>query len=332
MVFVDYARLFVKSGNGGSGCVSFRREKYIPRGGPDGGDGGKGGSVIFRATTRLNTLLAQRYKKIYKAKNGEHGKGRNMHGKDGADTIIEVPAGTVIKDAESEEMLFDLHSEGAECTVVRGGRGGKGNAHFKGPVRQTPRFAQDGEPGEEANIIIELKLIADVGLAGLPNAGKSTFIASVSAAKPKIGEYPFTTLTPNLGVVTLSDYRSFTIVDIPGIIENAHKGAGLGLTFLRHAERTRLLLHLIDISGFERVDTINACETINNELAKYSRELAGKPQIIVGTKLDIADDATHIESLGDYCAQKGLPFFSVSSVTGDGVKELINYIYKRLYD
>ena len=256
MQFVDYTKIYVKAGDGGRGCVAFRREKYVPRGGPSGGDGGRGGHIIFRASRELNTLLDLRYQREYKAKRGQHGMGKKMHGKDGEDRIIPVPVGTLIKDAGTEEVLADLDSEGVETIIAKGGRGGQGNAHFATPTRQAPKFAQPGEEGEEKNLVIELKLLADVGLIGLPNAGKSTLISVISSARPKIADYPFTTLTPNLGVVKLKDLRSFVVADIPGLIEGAHRGAGLGFQFLRHVERTSMLLHLVDASDMPETDPV----------------------------------------------------------------------------
>ena len=256
MQFVDYTKIYVKAGDGGRGCVAFRREKYVPRGGPSGGDGGRGGHIIFKASRELNTLLDLRYQREYRAKRGQHGMGKKMHGRDGEDRIIPVPVGTVIKDADTEEVLADLDSEGVETIIAKAGRGGQGNAHFATPTRQAPKFAQPGEEGEEKNLIIELKLLADVGLIGLPNAGKSTLISVISSARPKIADYPFTTLTPNLGVVKLKDFRSFVVADIPGLIEGAHKGAGLGFQFLRHVERTSLLLHLVDASDMPETDPV----------------------------------------------------------------------------
>ncbi|MDP1758498.1 MAG: GTPase ObgE, partial [Thermodesulfovibrionales bacterium] len=284
MQFVDYTKIYVKAGDGGRGCVAFRREKYVPRGGPSGGDGGRGGHIIFRASRELNTLLDLRYQREYRAKRGQHGMGKKMHGKDGEDRIIPVPVGTVIKDADTEEVLADLDSEGVEIIIAKAGRGGQGNAHFATPTRQAPKFAQPGEEGEEKNLVIELKLLADVGLIGLPNAGKSTLISVISSARPKIADYPFTTLTPNLGVVKLKDLRSFVVADIPGLIEGAHKGAGLGFQFLRHVERTSMLLHLVDASDMPETDSVEDLKKINKELELYSSKLLKKPQAVVGTK------------------------------------------------
>lgn len=325
MQFVDYVKISVKAGDGGRGCVSFRREKYVPKGGPDGGDGGRGGHIIIEATGRMNTLLDLRYQQRYRAGRGKHGMGKKMHGKDGEDLIIPVPVGTIIKDAVSNEVLEDLSSNGQRITVVHGGKGGLGNAHFATSVRQTPRFAQPGEKGEERLLELELKLLADVGLIGLPNAGKSTLLSVVSAAKPKIADYPFTTLVPVLGVVKLENYRSFVMADIPGLIEGAHRGIGLGFQFLRHVERTALLLHLVDISEMSEGDPADNVEKINHELSLYNPELTAKPQAIAGTKLDSANK-DKLQSLDRFCRKNKIDFFPISSVTGEGMKELISYL------
>lgn len=322
MQFVDYVKIYVKAGNGGRGCVSFRREKYVPRGGPDGGDGGRGGHVIIRATSQLNTLLDQKYHYEYRAEKGEHGKGNNRHGRDGKDLIIPVPVGTVVKDEERGIVLADLDEEGKEVLVAKGGRGGLGNAHFATPTRQAPRYAQPGEKGEERHLILELKLLADVGLIGLPNAGKSTLISVISSARPKIADYPFTTIVPNLGVVKIEGMRSFVVADIPGLIEGAHRGAGLGFQFLRHVERTSLLLHLVDVSINSMGDPVDNYEKINRELSQYSEDLTRKPQIVVATKIDIVD-GKRLDSLRDYCQNYNLEFFPISALTGFGVKELM---------
>lgn len=326
MKFIDYTKIYVKAGDGGRGCVSFRREKYVPRGGPDGGDGGRGGHVIFRATKDLNTLLDFRYKKEYLADRGQHGMGKKMHGRDGKDLIINVPIGTLIKDDVTDEVVADLDIEGMEVIIVRGGRGGQGNSHFATATRQVPRFAQPGEPGAERSLVLELKLLADVGLIGLPNAGKSTLISVISSARPKIADYPFTTLIPNLGVVKHEMYRSFVVADIPGIIEGAHRGVGLGFQFLRHVERTSILLHLVDISEPSGGDPVENLLTINNELTLYSPNLAEKPQIVVGTKLDVAGNKERLNKLDQYCKNEGLDFFPVSAATGRGIKKLLSYI------
>lgn len=325
MQFVDYVKIHVKAGDGGRGCVSFRREKHVPRGGPDGGDGGRGGHVIIRATNEMNTLLDLKYKQKYRAENGEHGKGKDMHGRNGDELIIPVPVGTVIKDADTEEIIADLHSEGSYHIVARGGRGGLGNAHFATPVRQAPRFAQPGEKGEEKWLIIELKLLADVGLIGLPNAGKSTLISVISSAKPKIADYPFTTLQPNLGVVKVGDFKSFVVADIPGLIEGAHRGAGLGFQFLRHVERTSVLLHLIDISYMAEGCPEENLKKINRELELYNPALLDKHQAVAATKLDIADKKK-LESLKRYCKTNNIDFFAISAVTGQGIKRLLSYL------
>ncbi|HSB30791.1 MAG TPA: GTPase ObgE [Candidatus Sulfobium mesophilum] len=326
MKFVDYTKIYVKAGDGGRGCVSFRREKYVPRGGPDGGDGGRGGHIIFRATKELNTLLDFRYRREYFAERGQHGMGKKMHGRDGKDLIIKVPLGTVIKDAETGEVLADLDAEEMETVLASGGRGGQGNSHFATATRQVPRFAQPGEEGEEKSLVLELKLLADVGLIGLPNSGKSTLISVISSARPKIADYPFTTLVPNLGVVKHEKYRSFVVADIPGIIEGAHRGVGLGFQFLRHVERTTVLLHLVDISEPGGGNPVGNFVAVNNELALYSPDLAEKPQIVVGTKLDVAGNRKCLNELAEYCKEKGLDFFAVSAATGRGIKKLLSFV------
>jgi GTP-binding protein len=329
MQFIDYVKIHVMAGDGGKGCVSFRREKYVPRGGPDGGDGGRGGHVILRADGSLNTLLDLRYQRLYRAQNGRHGMGQKKHGADGRDVVIRVPVGSVIKDAETEEVLADLDSEGAEFMAARGGKGGLGNAHFATPTRQAPRFAQGGLEGEERDLIVELKLLADVGLIGLPNAGKSTLISVISSARPKVADYPFTTLVPNLGVVKAGEeWRSFVVADIPGLIEGAHKGAGLGHQFLRHVERTSILLHLVDISQGAEGDPVDNLETVNRELKLYSAELMKKPQAVAATKTDAKDDEK-LDRLRDYCKTKGVDFFAVSAVTGAGVTEIVEYLSRK---
>ncbi len=330
MQFVDFVKIYVKAGDGGRGCMSFRREKYVPRGGPDGGDGGRGGHIIFRATGRLNTLLDLRYQQSYSARRGGHGRGKKMHGRNGDDLIIPLPVGSVLRDADTDEMIADLDSEGQEILVAKGGRGGLGNAHFATPVRQAPRFAQPGEKGEERNLAIELKLLADVGLIGLPNAGKSTLLSVISAARPKIADYPFTTLSPVLGVVKAGDYRSFVIADIPGLIEGAHRGAGLGAQFLRHVERTSTLLHLVDISEAAVGDPVENLGKIQRELAFYNPGLAAKHRAIVGTKLDIAGDRKRLSILEDYCSRENLEFFPVSAVTTEGIKRLLSFLAEML--
>lgn len=331
MTFVDYVKIHVKAGDGGRGCVSFRREKYVPRGGPNGGDGGRGGHVIIKTTEDMNTLLDLRYKHSYTARRGEHGKGKNMHGKNAEDLIIPVPVGTMIKDADSGEVIADLDTKESEIVIAKAGRGGLGNQHFATATRQAPMFAQPGEEGEEKNLIIELKLLADVGLIGFPNAGKSTFISVISSARPKIADYPFTTLVPNLGVVKLENFRSFVVADIPGLIEGAHKGLGLGFQFLRHAERTFMLLHLVDVSVMPNTDPVEDLQKINRELELYDEKLAGKAQVVVASKLDIVDKPK-LDRLSEYCNDNKLEFFPVSAITGEGMNALMTYVAKRLME
>jgi GTP-binding protein len=330
MQFIDHVNVNVKAGNGGRGCASFRREKYIPKGGPSGGDGGRGGHIIFIATRNINTLLDIKYQQRYRAEKGQHGMGKEMHGKNGKDLIIPVPLGTIVIDSDSDEILCDLVEESQEFIAARGGRGGLGNVHFKSSVNQAPKYAQPGEPGEEKNMTLELKLLADVGLIGLPNAGKSTLISVVSSAKPRIADYPFTTLVPVLGVVKYAEFRSYVIADIPGLIEGAHKGSGLGFQFLRHVERTSILLHLVDISEMDQGDPIENLEKINNELKLFSPQLLKKPQAIAGTKLDIKGDGIRLDRLEDYCKDKNYDFFPVCSVTGTGIKKLVKYLGKKV--
>jgi GTP-binding protein len=326
MQFIDQVKISAKAGNGGRGCVSFRREKFVPRGGPNGGDGGNGGHIIFKAERDIYTLLDIKYQQRYRAENGKHGMGKDMHGKNGKNLIIHVPLGTIIRDAETDEILCDLTKRHQEYVVARGGRGGLGNAHFKTSTRQAPKFAQPGEAGEEKQLFLELKLIADIGLIGLPNAGKSTFISAVSSAKPKIADYPFTTLVPVLGVVKYAEFKSFIIADIPGIIEGAHKGVGLGFQFLRHIERTSLLLHLVDISETAQGDPLENFEKINKELTLYSMDLSGKPQVVAGTKLDIKGDGKRLDRIRLYCKDMNYDFFPLSAVTGEGVKKLMTFL------
>ncbi len=330
MQFIDQVKVYVKAGDGGRGCISFRREKYVPKGGPNGGDGGRGGHIVFRAVRDMTTLLDVKYQQRYRAQKGQHGMGKNMHGKNGEDLVIPVPLGTLIKDAESDELLNDLTGEEQEFTAVKGGRGGLGNTHFKTSVRQAPRFAQPGEPGEEKTLVLELKLLADVGLIGLPNAGKSTLISAVSSAKPKIAEYPFTTLAPVLGVVRYAEFKSFVIADIPGLIEGAHKGTGLGFQFLRHVERTSILLHLIDISEMAEDDPVDNLEKINRELELYSPVLVEKPQVVAGTKLDIKGGGERLDRLALYCKDKDYDFFPICAVTGEGIKRLVTYLGEKV--
>ncbi len=324
-MFTDYTKIYIKSGDGGNGAVSFRREKYVASGGPDGGDGGKGGDIYFKVDKDKNTLIDFRYNKKYKAGNGENGSGNHCNGKYGENLYIKVPIGTVIKDAQTGKIIADLSHEEQVEKVLEGGRGGKGNSHFATSTRQAPRFAQDGDKGEEKEIILELKLLADVGLLGFPNVGKSTFLSKTTAARPKIANYHFTTLEPNLGVVKTKS-GGFVIADIPGIIEGASEGVGLGIQFLRHVERTRLLLHFIDVSGTEGRDPIEDFKTINEELKKYSEKLSKRTQIIVATKMDVVQDEKPLKELEELAKKEKLELFKISAVTGEGIDNLINHI------
>ncbi|MCI8272739.1 MAG: GTPase ObgE [Clostridia bacterium] len=329
-MFTDYAKITIKSGNGGDGAITFRREKYVAAGGPDGGDGGRGGSIFFKVDPNANTLIDFRYTKKFKAQNGENGSGSNRYGKSGEDLYINVPIGTIIKDAETGKIVADLSQEGQEELILKGGRGGKGNAHFATATRQVPRFAQAGEEGEEKEVILELKLLADVGLLGFPNVGKSTFLSVVTDAKPKIANYHFTTIEPNLGVVKTNKGDSFVIADIPGIIEGASEGIGLGIQFLRHVERTRLLLHVIDVSGVEGRDPIEDFHTINEELKKYSEKLSNRKQIIVASKIDIMQDEENYKKLEELAKKEKMEIYKISGVTGEGVQELLNRVSETL--
>ena len=325
-MFTDYAKIIIKSGNGGDGAVTFRREKYVAAGGPDGGDGGKGGDIYFRVDPNANTLIDFRYTKKFKAQNGENGSGGNKYGKSGEDLYIDVPIGTIIRDSETGKIVADLSKEGQVELVLKGGRGGKGNSHFATATRQVPRFAQAGEDGEEKEVILELKLLADVGLLGFPNVGKSTFLSVVTDAKPKIANYHFTTIEPNLGVVKTENGDSFVIADIPGIIEGASEGIGLGIQFLRHVERTRLLLHVIDVSGVEGRNPVQDFHTINEELKKYSEKLSQRKQIIVANKIDIMQDDTGYKELEKLAKEQNIEIFKISGATGQGIKELLNRV------
>ena len=329
-MFTDYVKIIVKSGDGGDGAISFRREKYVAAGGPDGGDGGKGGDVYFQVDPDANTLIDFRYMKKFKAENGKNGEGANRYGKGGEDLYIKVPLGTIVKDAETGKVLADLCEKGQVEKVFPGGRGGKGNSHFATSTRQAPHFSQGGEKGIEKEIILELKLLADVGLIGFPNVGKSTFLSTVTSATPKIADYHFTTLEPNLGVVKSEYGSSFVIADIPGIIEGASEGVGLGLQFLRHIERTRLLLHVVDASGVEGRNPVDDFNTINEELKKYSEKLSKRTQIIVASKADLIQDESKYQELEDLAKSKNMKIFKISSVTGEGVKELLDYVTETL--
>ncbi|HKM82311.1 MAG TPA: GTPase ObgE [Candidatus Acidoferrum sp.] len=331
-MFVDEAKIYVKAGDGGNGCMAFRREKYVPRGGPSGGDGGNGGSIYVEANPNDNTLLRYRYNREFKGERGRHGEGSNCTGQSGEDTILKVPVGTLVFDQENDELLADLKKPDQRILVAQGGKGGRGNQHFAKPWHQAPREKEEGQPGEERRLRLELKLLADVGLVGLPNAGKSTLISVISAARPKIANYPFTTLEPNLGVVNADGGtgghgselgRTFVVADLPGLIEGASEGAGLGIRFLRHVERTRLLTHLIDTSDTAEMDPVKAFEIIEGELAAFSDAMLEKPIIVVATKLDATTDLTKLQELKKFCRQKGLEFHAISAPTGEGVKALV---------
>ncbi|MCU1290199.1 MAG: small GTP-binding protein [Acidobacteria bacterium] len=329
-MFIDRAKIKIKAGDGGNGVTAFRREKFVPRGGPSGGDGGKGGDVWLESSEGLNTLLHLRYNPEHKADRGGHGEGSNRHGKDGADIVIQVPVGTQIFDAETQQLVFDFTEGGQRFLAAKGGKGGWGNQHFATPTRRAPKFHYTGRPGEEKELQLELKLIADVGLVGFPNAGKSTLISVISAAKPKIADYPFTTLEPNLGVVDLGEYKTFVVADIPGLIEGASEGAGLGDRFLRHVERTKLILHLVDVSSISGRDAVEDYEIINRELANYNQDLATRPQIVVATKLDALDEPERLEALRQRAARDEKEFLEISSVTNLGTQELIFAVARRL--
>src|SRR6266571_8523324 len=329
-MFIDRVKIRIQGGRGGNGVTAFRREKFVPRGGPSGGDGGRGGDVWIVADSSLNTLLHLRYNPLHIAGRGLHGEGSNRSGKDGDDAIVRVPLGTQVFDPNTSELLFDFEEDGQRWRAARGGRGGFGNAHFATSTNRAPRYHQEGSEGEEFELQLELKLLADVGLVGFPNAGKSTFISTVSAAKPKIADYPFTTLEPHLGVVDLGDFRTFVIADIPGLIEGAHEGHGLGDRFLRHVERTELLLHLVDVSSLSTIEPVENYEVINRELAAYNPDLARRLQIVVATKIDALDEPARVEHLRVRAREDEKPFFAISSVTGAGVRELINQIAREL--
>lgn len=331
-MFVDEAKIYVKAGDGGNGCVAFRREKYVPRGGPSGGDGGNGGSIYVEANPNDNTLLRYRYNREFKGERGRHGEGSNCSGQSGGDTILKVPVGTLVFDEGGEGLLADLKKPGQIILVAQGGKGGRGNQHFAKPWHQAPREKEEGQPGKERRLRLELKLLADVGLVGFPNAGKSTLISVISAARPKIANYPFTTLEPNLGVVNADGGtgshgselgRTFVVADLPGLIEGASEGAGLGIRFLRHVERTRLLAHLIDTSDTAEMDPVKAFEIIEGELAAFSGTMMEKPMIVVATKLDATTDRTKLQELKKFCSEKALEFHTISAPTGEGVKEFV---------
>ena len=330
-MFIDEARIRVKAGDGGNGCVAFRREKYVPRGGPSGGDGGRGGDVILVASEHYNTLLHFRFNPEHKAERGRHGEGNNRTGRDGASIELPVPVGTLVFDEETGELLYDFTRAGDRFVVARGGRGGRGNARFATSTHQTPTEHEPGFPGEERRLRLELKLLADVGLVGFPNAGKSTLISRISAARPKIADYPFTTLEPHLGVVDAGEDRTFVVADIPGLIEGAHLGHGLGTRFLRHIERTRLLVHLVDVSEASGRDPVQDFHVVMRELESYSAELAAKPMIVAASKIDIAQNQERVAALEDLARGLGLPCYRISGVTGEGVASLIRAMAERVF-
>lgn len=331
MDFIDESRIFVKAGNGGNGCCSFRREKFIPKGGPDGGDGGKGADVIIEASPHYHTLLDQRYHPHYKAQRGQHGKGKNCTGRSGEDLVIHVPVGTQVRDFESGEVVADLVQAGQRMVAARGGRGGRGNARFVTSTRQAPKNCEPGTEGEERSFKLVLKLLADVGLVGFPNAGKSTLISKISSARPKIADYPFTTLVPNLGMVRHKG-ADFVVADIPGIIEGAHEGVGLGLRFLRHIERTRILLYLVDLSPDSGRDASRELQVLMRELREYSPELLERKQIVVFNKCDLPGAEERAKEAVAFARGAGYPFFTVSALTGHGVEGILDHIVKELYE
>ena len=331
-MFIDKAKIFVKAGNGGNGAVSFRREKYVPAGGPDGGDGGKGASVIFEVDNDLRTLMDFKYQRKYVATPGGDGSKKRQAGKNGEDLVLKVPAGTIIRDEATGKIIADLKEEGERAVVARGGRGGKGNQHFANAVRQAPNFAKSGTDGEERWVILELKMIADVGLLGFPNVGKSTFLSVVTAAKPKIANYHFTTLTPNLGVVKTKYGDSFVLADIPGLIEGAAEGVGLGHDFLRHVERTKVLIHIVDISGLEGRNALEDFDAINDELKLYNEKLSTRPQVVVANKIDILEDESVYEEFKTTLEDRGYKVFKMSAATREGIDDVIAYVSQVLKD
>ena len=330
MKFIDEVRIEVQAGHGGRGCMSFRREKFVPRGGPDGGDGGPGGDVVAVADPQLTTLLDLRYQRLYRAGRGVHGKGKDQHGKRGEEMIIPVPVGTTIRDAESGELLADLSEPGQRVVIARGGKGGRGNARFVSSTNRSPRKVQPGLPGEERVLDVELRLLADVGIIGMPNAGKSTLISVISAARPKIADYPFTTLVPNLGVVSYGEGRTFVVADIPGLIEGAHRGEGLGHKFLKHVSRTSVLIHLLDASRVQKEDPLADWRAINRELELFDPALAAKPQIVVANKIDLPEARETAALLKEKFAAMAMPFHAISAVTHEGLRELVFAIAGKL--
>ena len=328
-MFIDRAKIQVIAGGGGNGCLAFRREKFVPKGGPSGGDGGRGGDVYIECSDRVNTLLHFQYKRIFKAQRGRHGEGDKRHGKDGFDITILVPPGTQVFREPGKELIHDFARVGERVKIAAGGRGGKGNARFATSVNQAPRRTEPGEPGEEVELSLSLKLLADVGLVGFPNVGKSTLISRISSAKPKIADYPFTTLVPHLGVVQLDDFRSFVVADIPGLIEGAHEGHGLGDQFLKHIERTRVLVHMIDAANAER-DPVSDYKAIVRELGLFNKELLERKQLVVASKMDALADPRRLSRLKAMCTRRRLPFLGISAVTGQGIKDLIDILTKML--
>jgi len=326
-MFIDEVIIFVKAGNGGNGCLAFRREKYVPRGGPSGGDGGRGGDVTLVASQHYNTLLHLRFNPEHKGERGRHGEGSNKKGRDGESVEVPVPVGTIVQDADNGEVLHDFTKAGDRYLAARGGRGGRGNARFGTSTHQAPTEHEPGHPGEEKRLRLELKLLADVGLVGFPNVGKSTLISRISAARPKIADYPFTTLEPNLGVVSMQNHRSFVVADVPGLIEGAHLGHGLGTQFLKHIERTRVLVHLVDVSESGR-DPVHDFEVLLEELRSFSEDMAKEPMLVVAAKIDAAQDEARIASLRRMARKRGMPFFKISSVTGEGIPALIRAMGK----
>ncbi|HEV8132364.1 MAG TPA: GTPase ObgE [Acidobacteriota bacterium] len=329
-MFIDTAKIYVKAGDGGRGCIAFRREKFVPRGGPSGGDGGKGGDVHVRSNSQMNTLLKFRFNQHFVAERGQHGMGSLCHGKDGADLVIQVPVGTLIFDDEDHRLLYDFQHPDEQVVIARAGKGGRGNAAFKSSTNQAPRRAEEGLPGEQKTLRLELKLLADIGLIGFPNVGKSTLISVISAARPKIANYPFTTLTPHLGVVEYDEERHFVVADIPGLIEGAHSGSGLGDRFLRHVERTKLLAHLIDVSDESGRDPVEDYEVIQRELHLFNPGLAQKPQILVASKVDILHNRERLNAVESLARRQGLEFVAISAATQQGVKQLVDLFALKL--
>ena len=330
-MFIDEVRVYVKAGDGGNGCMAFRREKFVPKGGPSGGDGGRGGDVIFVASPHHNTLLHFRFNPEHQAERGRHGEGSNKTGRDGNPIEVPVPIGTVVIDEATGEVIHDFTVLGEKFVIARGGRGGRGNQHFATPTHQAPTEHEPGRPGQERRLRLELKLLADVGLVGFPNSGKSTLISRISAAKPKIANYPFTTLEPNLGVVRMPNERTYVVADIPGLIEGAHEGAGLGIQFLRHIERTKVLVHLVDVSEFSGRDPVEDFKVILKELGNFSEDLLNKPMIVVATKMDVAQDATRVQKLKRAVARRKMPFLKISAVTGEGLEELLFAMAEKVF-